>query len=206
MALSTHSLTAGLARVAARMETAADELNGLDAKIGDGDLGVTLVRLGRALTEGMGDLPDDVGMALMRCVQAITKVSGSSYATLVATALLSAAKTCRGRTEVPLSEMPALLAGAADAMKARGKAELGDKTVVDAVDAAAKATAGLGDGVAILAAAGTAVDGVLTRLRDQPSRTGRARIWAEKSVGLDDPGMVAFRRMIDGLAAPTREG
>jgi dihydroxyacetone kinase-like protein len=96
--------------------------------------------------------------------------------------------------------MSALLAGAAEAMKARGKAELGDKTVIDAIDAAAKAVAGLDDGQAILAAAGAAVDDVIERMRDQPNRVGRARIWAEKSIGLDDPGMVAFRRMIEGLA------
>jgi dihydroxyacetone kinase-like protein len=200
MALTTKSLAVGLAGVAARMETAADELNRLDAQIGDGDLGVTMVRIGRGVSEVLGDLPDDVGMAFMKCVQAITKVSGSSYATLVATALMSAAKACKGRTEVPLGEMSALLAGAAEAMKARGKAELGDKTVIDAIDAAAKAVAGLDDGQAILAAAGAAVDDVIERMRDQPNRVGRARIWAEKSIGLDDPGMVAFRRMIEGLA------
>jgi dihydroxyacetone kinase-like protein len=200
MALTTKSLAVGLAGVAARMETAAEELNRRDAQIGDGDLGVTMVRIGRGVNEVLGDLPDDVGMAFMKCVQAITKVSGSSYATLVATALMSAAKACKGRTEVPLSEMSALLAGAAEAMKARGKAELGDKTVIDAIDAAAKAVAGLDDGRAILAAAGAAVDDVIERMRDQPNRVGRARIWAEKSIGLDDPGMVAFRRMIEGLA------
>lgn len=200
MALTTKSLAEGLAGVAARMETAADELNQLDAQIGDGDLGVTMVRICRGVNEVLGELPDDVGMAFMKCVQAITKVSGSSYATLVATALMSAAKACKGRTEIPLGEMAALLAGATEAMKARGKSELGDKTVIDAVDAAAKAVSGLDDGAAIVAAAGEAVDGVLERMRNLPNRVGRARIWAEKSVGLDDPGMVAFRRMIDGLS------
>lgn len=201
MALTSKGLASGFAAVAARMETAADELNRLDAQIGDGDLGVTMVRIGRGVGEVLGDLPDDVGMAFMTCVQAITKVSGSSYATLVATALMSAAKACKGRTEIPLGEVSGLLAGAAESMKARGKAELGDKTVIDAVDAAAKATAGLTDGPAILAAAAAAVDAVIEQMRDRPNRVGRARIWAEKSVGLDDPGMVAFRRMIDGLAA-----
>jgi len=201
MALTSESLASGFAGVASRLEAAADELNRLDGQIGDGDLGVTMVRIGRGVGEVLGDLPEDVGLALMRCVQAITKVSGSSYATLVATALMSAAKGCRGRTAVPLAEVSGLLAGAAEAMRARGKAELGDKTVVDAVDAAARATAGLAEGQAILAAAGSAVDAVIEAMRDRPNRVGRARIWAEKSVGLDDPGMVAFRRMIEGLAA-----
>jgi len=199
MGLTSKNLAAGFGRIADRMETVTDELNALDAKIGDGDLGVTMVRIGRALKE-IGDGPDDVGMALLKCVQAITKVSGSSYATLVASALMSAAKACKGKAEVPLSEISGLLAGAAETMMARGKANLGDKTVIDAVDAAAKATEGLDDGTAILEAAASAVDKTLNDLRDQPSRVGRARIFADRTIGLDDPGMVAFRHMIAGLA------
>jgi phosphoenolpyruvate---glycerone phosphotransferase subunit DhaL len=200
MALTTKELAAGLAKLTPFMEDAADELNGLDAQIGDGDLGVTMTRITRSIGEGLDDLPDDVGMAILKCMQAITKVSGSSYATLVASALMSAAKACKGRTEVPWDEVSALLAGAAEALKARGKAELGDKTVIDAVAAASAACEGLDDPAEILAAAGRAADETIEAFRDKPNKVGRARIWAEKSVGLDDPGMVAFKRMIDGLA------
>lgn len=200
MALTTKSLTAGFGRIADEMEEAADELNRLDAQIGDGDLGVTMVRIGRGLKETGGDLPDDVGMALMKSVQTITKISGSSYATLVAASLMTAAKACKGRTEVSLSEMPALLSAAAETMMARGKANLGDKTVVDAVDAVSKAIKGLDDGAAILAAAAAAADKTIADMRDKPCRIGRARIFADKTVGLDDPGTVAFRHMIAGLA------
>lgn len=200
MPLTSRSLAVGLRGIAAEMERAADDLNRLDAKIGDGDLGVTLVRIGRSLDEVLDDLPDDLGAAISKTVQTITKVSGSSYATLAATALMSAARPCTGRTEVPWTEMSALLAGAAEAMKARGKSALGDKTVIDAVDAAAKAVEGLDDGRAMAAAAGRAVDAVLEVMRNKPNRVGRARIFADKTIGLDDPGMVAFRRMIDGLS------
>ena len=199
MALTSKELAGAFALVAAKMENAGDELNALDAKIGDGDLGVTMIRISRGVSEVLDDLPDDLGQALMKCVQAITKVSGSSYATLVATALMSAAKTCKGRDQVPWSEVSMLLGGAAVAMMARGKSELGDKTVIDAVDAARAATDGLDDPGQILSAAATAVDSVIEAMREKPNRVGRARIWAEKSVGLDDPGMIAFRRMIDGL-------
>jgi len=200
MGLTSKGLAAGLVRVAAQMETAAEELNALDAKIGDGDLGVTMVRLGRAVTEVGDGLPDDVGMALLKCVQAITKVSGSSYATLVATALMSAAKTCKGRTDVPWSDISALLGGACQATMARGKAELGDKTVIDALDACRASTAGLDDPAAIVAAAGAAVDATMAAMRDKPSRVGRARIFGDRTVGLDDPGTVAFAHMIKGLS------
>jgi dihydroxyacetone kinase-like protein len=171
----------------------------LDGQLGDGDLGVTMQRGGRELAKVLPTLPDDVGMALLACAQAMTRVSGSSYGTLLATGLMAAAKATRGRTEVPWSELSALLLGALEAMMARGKASLGDKTVLDVLDAAARAI----DGVAppdMLAAASGAVDDTMARMRGQPAKIGRARIFAERSVGLDDPGMLAFREMLRGLS------
>lgn len=202
MALTTAALRDGLARIAAQMEASADELNALDGKLGDGDLGVTMVRGGRLVTEAMAELPDDVGAALMKVAQAFTKTSGSSYGTLLATGLLSAAKATRGRADIPWSEVSALLAGAFAAMQARGKADLGNKTVLDTLDAAARATEGLDDPGAILEAARRAVAETMDAFRGRPAAIGRARIFGDKSIGLDDPGMLAFRRMLDGLAAP----
>jgi dihydroxyacetone kinase-like protein len=192
-------LADGLRRIAAHMETVADVLNVLDGQLGDGDLGVTMQRGGRELAKVLPTLPDDVGMALLACAQAMTRVSGSSYGTLLATGLMAAAKATRGRTEVPWSELSALLLGALEAMLARGKASLGDKTVLDVLDAAARVV----DGVApsdMLAAASGAVDETMTRMRGQQAKIGRARIFAERSVGLDDPGMLAFREMLRGLS------
>jgi phosphoenolpyruvate---glycerone phosphotransferase subunit DhaL len=52
----------------------------------------------------------------------------------------------------------------------------------------------------MLAAASGAVDDTMARMRGQPAKIGRARIFAERSVGLDDPGMLAFREMLRGLS------
>jgi dihydroxyacetone kinase-like protein len=197
--LTTGVLADGLRRIAAHMETVADALNALDGQLGDGDLGVTMQRGGRELANVLPTLPDDVGMALLACAQAMTRVSGSSYGTLLATGLMAAAKATRGRTEVPWSELSALLRGALEAMMARGKASLGDKTVLDVLDAAARAIDGVGP-PDMLAAASGAVDETMTRMRGQQAKIGRARIFAERSVGLDDPGMLAFREMLRGLS------
>jgi dihydroxyacetone kinase-like protein len=201
MGLTTPALADGLRRIAAHMDTVADELNALDGQLGDGDLGVTMTRAGRSLREVLPALPGDVGMALMACAQAITKVSGSSYGTLLATGLLAAAKATRGRTEVPWSETAALLRAACDAMMARGKAALGDKTVLDALDAAAQAAAGKTEGAEIAAALAAAADATLERMRGMQAKIGRARIFGERSIGLDDPGMRAFSEMLRGLSA-----
>jgi dihydroxyacetone kinase-like protein len=200
MALTTPILADGLKRIAMRMETIADELNALDGLLGDGDLGVTMTRGGRALVDILPKLPADVGMALMACAQSMTKVSGSSYGTLLATGLLAAAKATRGRTEVPWSETAALLRTALEAMMTRGKASLGDKTVLDALDAAATAAQEKSDPAEILRAATASVETTLDRMRNMQAKIGRARIFGERSVGLDDPGMRAFRDVLRGLA------
>ena len=127
-------MAAGLARIASHMQTVADELNAIDGQLGDGDLGVTLVRGARDVMAVLPDLPDDVGLALMKVAQALTKTSGSSFGTLLATGLMSGAKACRGRPRIEWSEISSLLAGAIEAMKARGGAKLGDKTVLDALE------------------------------------------------------------------------
>lgn len=186
-------------RIATALESVSDQLNGIDAKIGDGDLGVTLTRCGRSVREVIAQFPEDIGTALMMCVQAITKISGASFATLLATALSSVARVTKGRKEVPWSDIPELLRVAEEAMMARGKAALGEKTVIDAVHAFRLSTQGLDDPQLILDTGIQAVREAIEHFRYQPNMAGRARIWSEKSVGLDDPGMVAFMLMVESL-------
>ncbi len=190
------------ARVAAHMEEVADELNTADGRLGDGDLGVTMVRGCRLVVEALDTLPDDVGMTLARCAQAFTKTSGSSFGTLVATGLMAAAKPTKARAEVPLTEVPELLQLAVDSMMARGKASLGDKTVLDGLDAVRQALAALpADATAesVTDEATGAAQGALDAFRDRPNKIGRARIFGDKSVGLDDPGMLALVRVVEVL-------
>ena len=197
--LTTPVLCDAIKRIVAKLEASADELNALDAALGDGDLGVTMVRGGRSVLAELPNLPDDLGMALLKCAQALTRLSGSTYGTLLATGLMSAAKANKGRREVPWTEISPLLAYAISAMSQRSGGKLGDKTVLDALESVRAATDGLQDPADLAAAAGQAVAAALERFRDQPSRQGRARIFADKSVGKDDPGMVAFRRIIEAL-------
>jgi dihydroxyacetone kinase-like protein len=182
------------------MEACAGELNELDGALGDGDLGVTLTRAAARLADDAAQLPEDIGMALFQCAQAFTRVTGSTYGTLLATGLLAAAKGSRGRTALPWTEVSPLLSGALKAMSDRGKGQLGDKTVLDAVEAVRRATEGVGDPASLAAASDHAVSAALEALRDSPFRQGRARIFGDKGLGRDDPGMVAFKRIIESLA------
>jgi phosphoenolpyruvate---glycerone phosphotransferase subunit DhaL len=199
--LGRAALLAAIGRLEAAMDREFDRLNAADGALGDGDLGVTMRRGMTLVAEAAPDLPDDLGQALMRCAQAFTRSSGSSYGTLLATGLIAMAKALRGRSDVQVSELSGLVAAARDAMIARGKAELGGKTVLDSLEAVAQALGGVADPTAAADAAPRAARAALETFRDRPATVGRARIFAEKSRGLDDPGMLAMALIVEAIAA-----
>ena len=199
MMITTDSIKTAVTKIAQLMEESADELNAADGLLGDGDLGITMVRGFREIIEVRDSLPDDVGMALFQCAKAFTKSSGSSYGTLLATGLMSVAKKKKGQQEIQVEEISALLNDALDAMKQRGKAELGDKTVLDVIAASSQAAKDQSDGSSVLKAINDAVTSTIDEFRSRQSKIGRARIFSEKSIGLDDPGMLAFRKMLEAL-------
>ena len=198
--ITTDSIKTAATKIAQLMEESADELNAADGLLGDGDLGITMVRGFREIIEVRDSLPDDVGMALFQCAKAFTKSSGSSYGTLLATGLMSVAKKKKGQQEIQVEEISALLNDALDAMKLRGKAELGDKTVLDVIAASSQAAKDQSDGSSVLKAINDAVTSTIDDFRSRQSKIGRARIFSEKSIGLDDPGMLAFRKMLEALS------
>lgn len=204
MSIDRAALIAGLERLAAAMERDFEMLNTADGALGDGDLGVTMTRGMRAISEQTDALPEDMGQALLACAQAFTKSSGSSYGTLLATGIMTIAKEVKGRTGFEAGEISAFVGAARDKMQARGKAELGGKTVLDSLDAVAKATEGVSAPADVADAAARAVDGALDAFRGERATVGRARIFWDKSVGLDDPGMLAMNRIVKALA--DREG
>lgn len=199
MAFTTENLRSGIARVTERIDPIGDEMNALDGRLGDGDLGVTLVNGFRNMAEAADAMPEDLGMALFQAAKAMTAVSGSSFGTLMATALMAAGKTVKGQTEVDWAETANLLQAAQDAMIARGGANLGDKTVLDSLDAIIAAVRDEGTPEALLAKAADAATEARDTFKDKPNKIGRARVYADKSIGLEDPGMAAMVRLIEAL-------
>jgi dihydroxyacetone kinase-like protein len=196
MTIDSTTLAAALARVAVKTADASAELCAADGALGDGDLGITV---SKGFSEAAAaTLPEDIGMALLEVAKAFQRVSASSYGTLVATAFMAAAKATKGKTSIEAAEIPALVVAARDAMMARGKGALGDKTVLDSVDAIAAAIDG--------ASSETMIDKAVAAAREsaedykaKPNKLGRARMFGDKSVGLVDPGQLALLRIVEGL-------
>lgn len=198
--LTTAGIKRAVASLADRAESSAGALNAADGRLGDGDLGITVASGWREASDRAAAVSDDVGLAFLALAKAFQAASASSFGTLTATALMSAATACKGRTEVPWNEVSVLLAGARDAMTARGKGALGQKSVLDIIDALAAATEGLAAPEELMAAAVQACQRTLDRFRDKPAGLGRARMYADRSIGMDDPGMLAVEVMVSALA------
>jgi dihydroxyacetone kinase-like protein len=200
LGLSTHLLQSGLRKIATRVQASADELNTADGQFGDGDLGVTLQRGMDSVLEDLDALPDDLGKALFQAGRAFTRKSGSSFGTLVTTGLMAAGKVSKGRQQLPWSELSPLLETALEAMMHRGKAALGDKTLLDVLHAIALETRGLDQPEAMLGASRRAIASTLDEFRDRPGLVGRARMFGDRTRGSDDPGMLAIKTMVEALA------
>ena len=197
--ISTKSLESAIKLLAQAMEEAADELNTVDGLLGDGDLGVTMIRGFRQILADLENLPEDIGMSLYQCAKAFTKSSGSSFGTLLATGMMAIAKENKGKVLIEMEEVSGLFDIALKAMQKRGKASLGDKTVLDVIAAARDAAKNHTDGQAMLNSINQAINDTMKHFLNRQSQIGRARIFGEKSIGLDDPGMLAFKRMLESL-------
>lgn len=199
LSITTEDLKATIAAIHQHIDVIGAELNELDGKLGDGDLGVTLINGFNNMQDCSDTLPTDIGMALFECAKAVTKVSGSSFGTLMATSLMAAGKLTKGQESVEVTEIPNLLQAALDAMMSRGGANLGDKTVLDSISPMITAMNEPQATNTMLEAACRAADEALIEFQGKVNKVGRARIFGERTIGMDDPGMVAIVRMLNCL-------
>lgn len=196
------SLHAALARWCDALEQAAPELNALDGRLGDGDLGTTLAKCAANVRELLEAPAASLQATLKGCAQACARASGSSFGTLLAVGFLTATKTVGPRASLDSEALVAVLTAVQQALSQRGGAALGDKTMLDslaAITSAVRSCDAEAGPQALKDAAVQAAATVLDAFRLSPNRIGRARMFADRSIGLDDPGMVAMQRMVQSL-------
>ena len=184
-----------------------EQLTELDQAMGDGDLGITLSKIGQALIEYADSTPvdGDLGKWLGKAGMAANKAGSSSFGTLLATALMRGGKAVTGTNEWSEQDLATVFQAADAGVQERGKAQVGDKTVIDAMHPAAMAFAaaiaeGKGAKVAGQLALAAAIGGrdSVTPLR---SKIGRAGWVGERTEGQVDPGCEAFIIILGALVA-----
>jgi phosphoenolpyruvate---glycerone phosphotransferase subunit DhaL len=169
------------------------ELVRLDTAIGDGDHGTNMDRGMKAVVEKLEATEgDDIGALLKTVGMTLVSKVGGAAGPLYGTLFLQLGTATAGKSELDLDDWTAALDAAISGVKARGKAELEDKTMIDALVPAlealkAKAAEGADLGEALRASADAAEQGrdATTPLE---ARRGRASYLGPRSVGHQDPG------------------
>lgn len=170
------------------------ELIRLDREIGDGDHGENMDRGFQAVAAKLADLGDDATPSDLLKAAASTLIStvGGAAGPLYGTAFLKAAGAVKDKVELEAQDLVSLLTAARDGIVLRGKAEVGDKTMVDAwspaVDAAAAAAEAGRSPAEVLSAAADAAEKGAADTDELVARKGRASYLGERAVGHRDPG------------------
>lgn len=182
------------------------ELIELDRAIGDSDHGENMDRGFKAVMEKLAEAPPATpGAALKLTAMALMSKVGGAAGPLYGTAFLRASTSLGDTTDIDPAAMAAAIQAARDGVVARGKAESGDKTMVDAwtpaVDAAAaQAAEGDGNVVKVLLAAAEAAEAGAVATDPLIARKGRASYLGERSAGHRDPGAVSTALILRAAA------
>ena len=177
----------------------------LDREVGDADHGGNMDRGFSAIVEKLDadGTPASPGAVFKLAAMTLMSKVGGAAGPLYGTAFLRASTTAGNAAELDAAAVAATLAAARDGIVARGKAETGDKTMVDAwspaVEAAETAAAS-GNPAGVLAAAAAAADQGLASTEPLVARKGRASYLGERSAGHLDPGAASTALILRAAA------
>jgi dihydroxyacetone kinase-like protein len=205
MACDAATTVAAIRAVAATVAEHKVELTHLDRDIGDGDHGENLSRGFTAVITKLDAGAPETPTAVLKLV-ATTLIStvGGASGPLFGTAFLRAATSVGDAETLDGAAVAGALTAARDGVVARGKAESGDKTMVDALTPAVNAAKAAADGggsvsEVLNAAADAAADGAAATFPLQ-ARKGRASYLGERSIGHIDPGAQSTAYLLRALA------
>lgn len=199
--------TADLAQVVSAamtfLEAASPELADLDATVGDGDLGITVSGSTRAVRDALGGLPTEATNADLVAVVSSTLATSnpSTLSTLTSAGLRSAGRGLDQIGDLTAEDWLDFGAAVAAAIARLGKSAPGDKTVLDAVLPSLEAAGDRRDPPQeILARMISGARHGVASSRESIPRRGRAAWQGERAAGHEDPGAVAYLRLLEAIA------
>jgi dihydroxyacetone kinase len=196
--------------VAEALRAHADELNRLDAEAGDGDLGVTATNIAAAITRALSSSEaENLAKLLRSCGTAIAREAPSTAGTLLASGLLGAGRRVAEDPSEGADALAELLGAASGAIAARGGAEPGSRTMLDALAPAARAAretaSSGGSALEVLEAAAAAADTGTKATVTMPPRFGRAAWIPERAAGHEDAGARLVAIVLASAAMAARD-
>src|SRR5688572_5303174 len=172
----------------------------LDGLAGDGDFGTSLATGFRQIEKEWDEIPKtDIGAMLLKISMIVSKHVGGSSGPIWGTGFMKAAMLTRGKTAIAIQDLADMLGSAIEGIQARGGAQRGDKTLLDAlipVHEKLTAHAAGGDKAAALKDAADAADAAIDETRSLRAGRGRASQVAARSIDTPDPGIVAIATIL----------
>ena len=185
-----------------RLHERRDELTQLDSAIGDADHGINMDRGFSAVRAKLDELDDaDLGAFAKGVGMTLISTVGGASGPLYGTFFLRLATSFGERTSVTPEELGQALRAGLDGVRQRGKAELDDKTMVDAMSPAVdsyEAASADGIGPALVAAASASAEG-RDRVTPLVARKGRASYLGERAANHQDPGATSTTTLFESL-------
>ena len=177
----------------------------LDAVVGDGDFGYSMSRGFELVLEGWeGFDRTDIGTFLKKVAIVITSRIGGTSGPIWGTAFLRAGTTAGSADQLEPAQIIAMLRASIEGIKARGKSDVGDKTLLDAlvpaVDTIEEQISAGHDSAAIVRAAAATAREHAEATRPMQAMRGRASYTGERSIGTLDAGAIAVALMFETLA------
>ena len=169
-----------------------DDFNAADGKIGDGDLGVTILHGLEEVNNNINKFNDDMGANFMLCSKAFVKKSGSSFGTLIAFSFMNISKNLKGKSECNHEDILSIFEISLKTILERGKTNLGDKTIADSLNLIIR---NLKDNQNYSGVFKLSTKQALDDFKGKKIKIGRARMFEDKTMDLDDPGMFALNRL-----------
>ncbi|QLL64227.1 dihydroxyacetone kinase family protein [Sinorhizobium mexicanum] len=183
-----------------------DFLISLDGKVGDSDLGITMSKAFAAAAEAVAAEGEAAGISkLLRTAGAtMARTAPSTMGTLTATGFLRASKAVEGTEALGTAELAGFWRAFRDGVAERGKAKVGDKTLLDVLDPIAvtlEAQAESRTSLAVaLSATSAAAERALESTKSMLAQHGKAAAFQEKTIGLQDAGATVGYLLIRRMA------
>jgi dihydroxyacetone kinase-like protein len=180
-------------------------LTQLDSNIGDADHGINMDRGFQAVKADLAKTdPPDISAALKTVAMSLIRTVGGASGPLYGTFFMRASAACTNKAELGPADVVALFEAGLEGVLQRGKAELNDKTMVDAQKPALEAMKqALGDGAdlkMILQKGAAAAEQGMKNTIPLQARKGRASYLGERSIGHQDPGATSSYLMLKAAA------
>ena len=172
-----------------------DEFNKADGKIGDGDLGITILNGLEEINNNTDKFKDDLSINFMLCSQAFVKKSGSSFGTLIAFAFMNISKNLKGKNRCDNEDIINMINIAMETIQERGKTKLGDKTILDSLSFILNNLKANKNNVNYPELFKSSTKEALNAFKGKKILIGRARMFEDKTKELDDPGMLALSKL-----------